>query len=292
MAVYPIIMSQSKFVHRDTLQYPYEERGLQFGDGVYEVIRIYNGKYYLLTEHIERLFRSLTAIKINLSFTKKEVINLLNNLLSKNSMVNDGIVYLQVTRGSAPRNHLFPKNTKPNFYAYVKDAARDLNKIEHGVSTITLPDTRWKYCYIKSLNLLPNILAKQEADDNDCHEAILYTEDKTVTECSASNVYLVKNKKIYTHPATESVLHGCVRLVVEKFAKELNIPFIEQSFTTDDIDSAEELFLTSSSSEIMPIIKVNNKHVGNGLPGPISKQLQQAYEIDAQITTQIQNDII
>lgn len=272
-----------KFVHRDSLNYPFEERGLQFGDGVYEVVRIYNGQYYLLDEHVDRLFRSAEAIKIELTFTKEECREYLLELLKRNKMDVDGKVYLQVTRGSATRDHVFPVDTPANIYAYVVKVPRPLGKLANGVGTITHPDVRWDYCYIKSLNLLPNVLAKQEAKENNCYEAILH-KDGVVTECSSSNVYLVKDGKIYTHPSSKNILHGCVRMRVEQFAKDLNIPFIEEPFTIGDIDEADELFLSSSTSEVLPIITVDDLKINDGSPGPITKKLQETYEKDAQIT--------
>lgn len=282
MSVYPIIMSQGKFTHKDSLTFPYEERGLQFGDGVYEVIRIYDGRLYLLDEHIDRLFRSLEAIQIEIPQTKDETKTLLKELITRNDMEQDGFIYLQVTRGSAARIHTFPENTTPNFYAYLKNQARNLEGIQNGVGAITLPDERWENCYIKSLNLLPNVLAKQTALEKGCYEAILHI-DERVTECGSSNVFLVKNEKIYTHPATNRILRGCVRIAVERFLNDLNIPFIEESFTLDDIHHADEMFLTSSMSEVLPIVLVDNKQIADGKPGDISRKLQKAYEKDAQI---------
>ena len=284
MSVYPIILSQNQFLHRDKLTYPYEERGLQFGDGVYEVISIYNGTYHLFEEHVDRLYRSLDAIKIKFPYEKEEFKSLLLELLEKNDMKSDGKVYLQVTRGSATRDHVFPENTEANVYAYVSDQARKLELLQNGVSTITQRDIRWENCYIKSLNLLPNVLAKQEAKENGCYEAILH-KDGLVTECSSSNVYLVKNGKIYTFPATKRILHGCVRILVERFAKELNIPFIEEGFELEDIPLADEMFLSSSTSEVMPIVNVDGKPINDGKPGKITRQLQALYEKDANITT-------
>lgn len=283
MSVYPIIMTQSSFTHRDNLKYPYEERGLQFGDGIYEVIRIYNGEYYLLQEHVDRLFRSTAAVKINLDVTKEEMTHLLLQLLERNKMTEDGKVYLQVTRGSAPRDHVFPEGVPANVYAYVQDLERNTEKINTGVPTITQRDVRWENCYIKSLNLLPNVLAKQEAKEKGCYEAILHR-DGIVTECSSSNVYMVKDGKIYTHPATNNILHGCVRMRVEKFANDLGVPFIEQSFSVEDIADADEMLLSSSTSEVMPIISVDNVKIADGKPGNITKQLQQAYMEDANIS--------
>ncbi|MBP1947398.1 D-amino-acid transaminase [Virgibacillus litoralis] len=282
MSVYPVIMSQTNFVHRDNLTYPYEERGLQFGDGVYEVIRIYNGKYYLLEEHINRLFRSAEAIKIELPFSKDEITTLLQELLEKNSMSTDGKLYMQASRGTAPREHTFPTDVPANVYAYMEDFPRNLKNLSDGVSTITRRDVRWENCYIKSLNLLPNVIAKQEAKENGSYEAILH-KDGVVTECSSSNVYLVKDGKVYTHPTTNNILHGCVRMRIEKFARDFDIPLIEEPFSISDIATADELFLSSSTSEVLPIVKVDNDTISNGRPGKITKRLQEAYELDANL---------
>src|SRR5699024_1918623 len=266
--------------NRDTLTYPFEERGLQFGDGIYEVIRIYQGSYYLITEHVNRLFRSAEAIKLDLPFSKQEITSLLHDLLTQNEMASDGIVYLQATRGSAPRTHAFPPDTPANVYAYVRDMPRKTKNLTNGASAITERDTRWENCYIKSLNLLPNVLAKQKAQENGSYEAILERDGK-VTECSSSNIYLVKDGKIYTHPATNRILHGCVRMRVEQFAADLDIPFVEQAFSVEDIANADELFLSISTSEIMPIVEVDSNQVADGLLGKTTQKLQSAYEKDA-----------
>lgn len=276
-------MSQGRFTHRDNLKFPYEERGLQFGDGVYEVIRIYEGKPYLFNEHIDRLYRSLEAIKINIKQSKDELKILLTELIERNHMNQDGFIYLQITRGSAKRIHTFPDDTTPNIYAYLRDQPRNLKDLENGVHAITLPDERWQNCYIKSLNLLPNILAKQTAAEENCYEAILHI-DGLVTECGSSNIFLVKDGKIFTHPATKRILHGCVRMAVQRFSKELHIPFIEEAFTLNDIHGADELFLTSSMSEVLPVVQVDNRFIADGKPGIISRKLQKAYEKDIELS--------
>lgn len=287
--MYTIILSQAKFIHKDALQFPLEERGLQFGDGVYEVIRIYHGKPYLLDEHVARLFRSLQAIQIRLNVTPGQIKQKLNQLIDANDMQEDGFIYLQITRGTAERNHPFPENAVPNFYAYIKQRERPIDLIENGVKTILLPDERWDNCYIKSLNLLPNVLAKQKAAEQDAYEAILHR-DGRVTEASSSNVFLVKDGTIYTHPEAKHILNGCVRTAIIRFTKQNDIPLIEQSFTKNDINEADELFLTSSLSEVMPIVQIDDQNVANGQPGPIAKKLQEAYESDAQISEQLVTD--
>lgn len=282
MSTYSIILSQDKFVHKDSLHFPYEERALQFGDGVYEVIRVYNGEPYLFESHVDRLYRSLAAIKINLKIEKETLSSLLKELIERNNVEEDCFIYLQVSRGSGTRIHHFPTDMEPNLYAYIQKQSRNIDNVTNGVRTIIVEDIRWKNCYIKSLNLLPNVLAKQTAMEEGCYEAILHLDGK-VTECGSSNVFLVKNGNIYTHPATNQILKGCVRIAVERFALDLNIPFIEEAFTIDDIHQADEMFLTSSMSEVSPIIEVDKKQIADGKPGEISRKLQKAYEIDAQL---------
>lgn len=280
MSHYPIILSQGKFVHKDSLLFPYEERGLQFGDGVYEVIRIYNGSLYLLDEHIKRLYNSLHAISISIEQPRDKMKQLLIQLVQKNDMTKDGFIYLQITRGSSERIHTFPEKILPNMYAYIHNKSRPYHELAKGVNVITHPDERWKNCYIKSLNLLPNILAKQVAIEKGCYEAILVNDSHIVTECCSSNIFLVKSNTIFTHPPTKSILHGCVRDAVIRFAKHLSIPIIEKAFLEKELFEADEVFLTSSISEILPIQSVNSKKIGNGKPGKITQKLQKAYEED------------
>lgn len=282
MSVHTIIMTQGNFLHRDSLNFPFEERGLQFGDGVYEVIRIYQGEYYLLTDHVNRFYCSLAAIDLSINQSKKELTALLNELLRKNKITSDAHVYLQVTRGSVARNPAYPEVNLPNIFAYVKGTPRPINQLNNGVTAITYPDERWNKSYIKSLNLLPNIIAKQKAKEHGAYEAILH-KSGDVTDCSFSNVFLIKDNMIFTHPANESILHGCVRNRVKYFSKNLEIPFHEKTFTLTDIKSADELFLTSSINEILPIIQVDNNLISTGQPGELTKKLQIAYQIDAKI---------
>ncbi|QDP39593.1 D-amino-acid transaminase [Radiobacillus deserti] len=281
MTVHSYVLSQQEFVDRHSLTYPFEERGLQFGDGVYEVIRVYNGDYYLKKEHVDRLFRSAEAVKIKLPFTKEELDANLRQLLSQNNVTDDAKVYLQATRGSATRDHAFP-TVEANFYAYVEDLPRPEDKLRNGVSAILRPDERWQNCYIKSLNLLPNVLAKQEAKEHGAYEAILHRDEK-VTECSSSNIYIVKKGTVYTHPETNQILHGCVRGRIKQLACQDNIPFVEAAFSVAQLMDADEVFVTSSTSEVMPIVHIEDQRIGDGKPGPITCKLQHAYAADAKI---------
>lgn len=270
-----IVLTQNGFINKNELHYPFEERGLQFGDGVYEVIRIYQGTTYLLDEHLARLFRSAQAIKLQLPFDHHDLKLRLLELIEVNEMQEDGKIYLQITRGSAKRDHLFP-NISINFHAYIEQLPRPLAALANGVKTITLPDQRWQNCYIKSLNLLPNVLAKQEAANHGAFEAILHR-DQLVTECSSSNIYIVKQKEIYTHPPTNQILHGCVRERLKVLATKLSISFHEQAFSLKELKQADEVFLTSSTTEVMPVVQVDHTTINNGFPGAVTQLLQKAY---------------
>lgn len=286
MTIYDNILTEKAFIHQDELNYPFEERGLQFGDGIYEVIRVYNGNFYLIDEHVDRLYRSAAAVKIEVPYSKEDLYEKLDQLLTKNEVSTDAKVYLQITRGSAPRDHAFPMDTKANLYAYVKDLPRATDLMKDGVTAISHEDVRWDWCYIKSLNLLPNVLAKQAAKEQSCFEAILHKNGE-VTECSSSNVYLVREGKVYTHPAKKNILHGCVRMRIEAFCNKEGIEFVEEPFRIEDLASADELFLTSSTAEIMPILKVDQQTIGKGLPGSVTQTLQKCYEKDAGIPSHL-----
>jgi len=277
MTLKPYVLTEKSFFLYQEVAYPLEERGLQFGDGVYEVVRIYHGKYFLLQEHIDRLYRSAEAIRLAVPFEKEDLIEKLEQLRKMNDVKEDAIVYLQVTRGSFPRAHAFPAENRPNLFAYIREMPRKLQEAENGVRAILTRDVRWEYCYIKSLNLLANVLAKQEAAERGAFEAIFYRDGK-ITEGSSSNIFLVQGGKVYTHPATERILNGITRMKVKQFCDLLHIPFIEEAFATEDIAKADEMFLTSTTASIIPIIQVEEQLIAGGKPGEVTRKLQAAYE--------------
>ncbi|GAB6004431.1 D-amino-acid transaminase [Geobacillus vulcani] len=285
MSVKPYVLTDRGIFRYEQVTYPMEERGLQFGDGVYEVVRLYNGIYVWLREHLDRLYRSAAAIRLSVPFGCEELIEQLEELRRLNDVQEDAILYLQMTRGSFPRNHAFPAENRPNLYAYIQPMARKTEEMTHGVRTILTKDVRWEYCYIKSLNLLPNVSAKQEAVERGAFEAILHR-DGVVTEGSSSNIFLVKNETVYTHPATARILNGIVRTKVKQFCAELGIPFVEEAFSTNDLAEADELFLTSTTSAIIPIIQVDETVIRSGAPGAVTKALQAAYRQATQRETQ------
>ncbi|KYD28713.1 D-amino-acid transaminase [Geobacillus icigianus] len=281
MSVKPHVLTERGVLRYEQVTYPMEERGLQFGDGVYEVVRLYNGTYIWLEEHLNRLYRSAAAIRLSVPFAPEELAARLEELRRLNDVHEDAILYLQVTRGSFPRAHAFPAENRPNLYAYIEPMARKRNEMTRGVHVIVTKDVRWEYCYIKSLNLLPNVLAKQEAIERGAFEAILHR-DGIVTEGSSSNIFLVKAGTVYTHPATERILNGIVRTKVKQFCGELGIPFMEEAFSVHDLAQADELFLTSTTSSIIPIIQVDDTTIGSGQPGAVTQSLQAAYQTATQ----------
>lgn len=266
-----------KIIERSEAKVDVEDRGYQFGDGVYEVIRVYNGKMFTVTEHLSRFVKSLGSIGITLPYTMEQLTKLLEELIAKNNL-QLGTIYMQITRGVAPRNHAFPsEKVSPSLVAYTKEAARPLDSLKMGVKTIVTEDIRWLRCDIKSLNLLGNLLAKQKAAEVGCFEAIQHR-SQDVTEGSSSNIFMVKNGMIFTHQSDNLILKGITKDVILQVCKRNSIPVEERTFTLDEFMDADEVFLSSTTAEVMPIIEVDGKKVGEGLPGPVTKRLQELFE--------------
>ncbi len=272
---YMNILFNDTLMRRSDCQVDIEDRGYQFGDGIYEVIRIYNGIPFTMAEHLKRLERSLNEISIKLPYPLSHIEKNIE-LLLKEDEIQDGIVYIQITRGSSARVHHFPSDVKPVVVAYTKTLARPKSQLEQGIKVITTEDIRWLRCDIKSLNLLGNVLAKQKAVEAGAIEAILHR-GETVTEGSSTNVMIVKDGAIYTHPVTNLILNGITREVVLQSAKELGIELKQETFTVGELLTADEVFMTSTTSEVTPIIQVNEAMIGEGVPGPITKKLQQSF---------------
>lgn len=253
-----------------------EERGLQFGDGVYEVIRIYKGSLHLLEPHLTRLYRSMDEIELTPSFSKAELITLLYDLIAKNQFEEDGTLYLQISRGVQSRSHPFSYNTNPTVYGYITKKERPSLWLEYGIRAISEPDVRWLRCDIKSLNLLPNVLANTKAERRGCKEA-LFIRNGIVTEGSHSNFFFVKNGTLYTHPANHLILNGIVRQYVLSLANTLNIPVQEELFSVRDVYSADECFFTGTTMEIMPMTHLDGNAIKSGKVGKFTKLLQKTF---------------
>lgn len=273
------VLFNTQVVKREQVTIDIEDRGYQFGDGVYEVVRIYGGRSYLMKEHMIRLERSASEISLTLPTHIEELEGKLEELIQLNE-VQDGIIYLQISRGVAPRAHGFPPpETRSSLIAYTKDFPRPLQQMKEGGKAILVEDIRWLRCDIKSLNLLGNVLAKQKAQDLQCLEAIQHR-NGTITEGSATNVCIINEGIISTHPATNLILDGITKNKVLELCTELKIPFKEEAFSIEQLMKADEVFITSTTNEITPIILIDGKEIGPGIPGPITVKLQQAFEDD------------
>lgn len=274
----PVILYNGDILEKDKVSISYEDRGYYFGDGVYEVFRIYNGHVFMKEAHFERLKRSAAAIKLGLHYTVTEIDRWIHQLLELDQL-KEGIVYLQLTRGIAPRTHTFPHDIKPSILAYCKPLDRPIVHVQKGIRAITLDDIRWHRCDIKSLNLIPNTMAKQEATERGVDDAILHR-NGTITECSASNILIVKNNALHTHPADHYILHGITREVVLRLAQELGIEIVLEPFQVSELLEADEALATGTTTEITPIIEVDHNPIGDGQPGKITRQLQAAFELE------------
>jgi D-alanine transaminase len=270
------------FIDIDEKVIPIQERGHQFGDGVYEVIRVYDGHPFMMEEHLDRFEMSAHEILLKMPLTRAEIKEIVAEGLQR-SGIKEAEIYIQVTRGIAARNHLFPD--VPAQLAMTIRQAKQIpaEKRRHGVSVTLLEDERWANCYIKSLNLLPNVIAKQKAVTNGHEEAVL-VRDGFVTEGSSSNVFAVKDGILYTTPATKRILHGITRSAVIACAGKLGIPVVEKEMDADFFLSADEAFYTSTSVEIMPIAKIDEKV----LPKErlVTNRLYEAYQTLYQAVTQ------
>lgn len=270
------VLINEHLVDEQDASVPYNDRGYVFGDGIYEYIRTYNNNIFTAKPHFERLLRSAKEIGLELKYNVEELTELIQELLAANGVVNGG-VYIQVTRGVAPRDHAFPTpSVEANVMAFTKTYDRPYKLLEEGINAITTEDIRWLRCDIKSLNLLGNVLAKERAVKYNAQEAIQHRGD-IVTEGSSSNVYAIKAGEIYTHPVNNYILNGITRMVIKDIAQEKGIPFNEGTFTVDFLRNADEIIVSSTSIEVMPVVKLDGEQVGDGEVGPITKSLQEGF---------------
>ncbi|NBI31199.1 D-amino-acid transaminase [Chengkuizengella marina] len=271
-----MILYNDLFLNKEEVHISYDDRGYYFGDGVYEVFRIYNGQLFEIEKHLQRLKRSCEETQITFPYTMEELQDKLYQLIQK-SFVQEGTLYLQITRGVAPRSHVIPENIKPVVLAYCNEVKRPLDKMQSGIKAITQEDIRWLRCDIKSLNLLPNTLAKQNAIKHEVDETIFHREG-IITECSASNIMIVKNGEIHTHPVNHLILNGVTRAVVLKLANQAGFTIKEQPFDFNQLKNADEVFITGTTVEIIPIISIDQQKVSNGKPGEFTRELQRLFE--------------
>lgn len=264
-----------------------EDRGYQFSDGVYEVCGIRNGRFMDEALHLERLERSLAELRIAMPLSLAALRHILREVVRRNRLSN-GLVYLQVTRGVAPRDHPFPaSHVPPALVVTAKrlNEARIAAAVAKGVAVATMPDLRWARRDIKSVSLLPNILAKQAAREAGAYEAWLVDADGFVTEGSSTNAWIVdRDGRLVTRPASHAILNGVTRRVLLETAKAEGIEVIERPFTPQEAKSAREAFISASSAIIIPVVRIDGEPVGNAEPGSLTLRLREAYERVGRLT--------
>jgi D-alanine transaminase len=252
-----------------------EDRGLQFGDSVYEVIAVFNRHFLDLEPHLWRLRRNLASIRIE-GAPGEAALEAIARRLVAMARLTEGLLYLQVTRGTARRDHGFPANARPTLIATARafDFRPRLAQQQDGIAVASLPDQRWLRGDIKSTNLLGAVLAKQEARETGAFEAMLHLPDGTVTEGGSTNFWLVDDDgALVTPPLSNRLLGGIMRQTVLRLAREAQMSVIERPFTLAESRSARELFLTSTTAPVLPVVRLDGDAVADGRPGPIARRL-------------------
>jgi D-alanine transaminase len=253
-----------------------EDRGFNFADGIYEVIKYYGGKPFRYSDHLERLRRSLREIRIDFDeFDQMETV--FQTLLKQNGLANqEAGIYLQITRGSRTRIHHFPENISPTVYSTVFPFTSKWDQLENGVKVITTEDIRWHRCDIKSISLLPNVLAAEDAHIQNAVEAI-FIRNGIVTEGSHSSFMAVKNGVVYTHPDSNLILPGITKKVVMEICKANNIKMVEEGIQATELGAINEMMIVGTGSEVTPVIQIDEIPVGNGNPGPVTLFIQKKF---------------
>jgi D-alanine transaminase len=257
-----------------------EDRGYQFADGVYEVCEIRHGVIVDLTQHLDRLGRSLSELRIAWPMARNALVHVIRQVVLRNRVKN-GMFYLQVTRGVAKRDHVFPaSNTKPSLVITAKStnpaiiAAKNAN----GIKAITLPDNRWDRVDIKTVGLLPNALARQAAKEKGAQEAIFVDGDGMITEGAATNVWMVDSDgTLLTRPAEHGILKGITRTTLLEVAKHLGISVREEHFSVEKMKNAREVFITAATSICFPVVEIDGQVVANGHPGIVSQKIREIF---------------
>jgi D-alanine transaminase len=271
-----LAMVDDRLVPAEALDAAHFDRGLYFGDGVYEVLRSYEGKLFALDEHMARFAASLAAVRI----TNIDIDTIRRRVEQAFAVAKlpNAKIYFHVTRGSAPRNHTWDPNLKPNFFLTVSEAADSQPEKARGIAVGTEPDLRWKRCDIKSLNLLPNILARQAAADKGFDEAILVDEAGFITEGAGSAFFAIIQRALQTAPLSANVLPSITRQFVVKAAANIGLAIREQSLTVPQAAGAEEMFIAVTTKDIVPVVRFNDTVIGDGTPRSRTKALMTEFQ--------------
>lgn len=255
-----------------------EDRGYQFSDGVYEVCEVRDRHLIDLVPHLDRLERSLSELRIDWPVDRRVLPGLMREVVRRNGVMH-GLVYVQVTRGEAPRDHVFPANAKPALVITAKPTSLEAGeaKRDRGISVITVAENRWDRVDIKSVSLLPNVLARQQAKDVGAAEAWFVGDDGIVHEGAATNAWIVKDGVIRTRHAERGILRGITRATVMRVAEQLQMRVVEEGFSVEEAKAADEAFATAASTVVMPVVAIDGAVVGDGKPGPVTMRIREAF---------------
>ena len=266
------------FTRADEAKISVFDRGFIFGDGIYEVVPVYRGKPFRMAEHLDRLDRSLQALRIASPRSREEWIALVEELVRR-SPTSTCVVYLQVTRGVCKRDHAFPAgDITPTVFGMVTELKRPGRELrDQGVRMISVPDERWLHCEIKSISLLGNVLARQQAADAGVDEAIQFR-DGFLTEGSSSNIWVVSGGKLLAPPRDNLILEGIRYGLMMELAEEVGVAFEARRISRAEVEAADEILVTSASKEVLPVTELDGKPVADGQPGPVYRKLQAAYD--------------
>ncbi len=270
------VFLNGEFVPYEDASISPEDRGFNFADGLYEVIRVYNGRTFCMREHLERLYSGAEELEMDIPYSYSDFVDISKQLLESNRL-KEAMIYLQITRGVAPRSHPLPQQSEPTTFMFVRGASGPSEDIiNNGVSVITQPDNRWGLCHIKTVGLLPNCIARTRAERQGAFEA-LFVRDGFVTEATARTAFCVRDGVMYTHPLA-NILPSITRLCILRLAEENDWPLREQAVPVQQFIGADEIFIGGTVTEIVPVVKVDGQNVGDGKPGPVYRQVYQAYQ--------------
>lgn len=272
-----LAMVQDEVMPLEQLNPAFLDRGLYFGDGVYEVMRSYNGRLFGFEEHMERFARSLREIEIN-NVDMAEIRRKVLDCFEKAGIKPNAKVYFHITRGSGPRNHAASPDMKPNFLLMVQPLPDATGQKANGIRVSTYPDQRWKRCDIKSLNLLPNVLATMDAKRKGCEEAILVNDDGFITEGASSAFFGIVDGKLRTTPLGPNILPSVTRKYIFMCAKAIGLPIEEKSLTPAEAKKAQELIMGVTTRDVVPIVEFDGAKIADGKPGPITRRLEKQFQ--------------
>jgi len=275
----PVVYVNDQYLPLSQAKVSVLDRGFVFGDGIYEVVPIYHHKPFRMQEHLDRLDRSLRKIEIAAPMDRAQWQALIDTLLSKQPPMATAMVYIQVTRGVAKRDHAFPNPpVKPTVFAMVAPMTPPGEQLRtEGVRAVSIEDIRWLHCDIKSVSLLGNVLAKQAAIKAGVEEVIQFR-NGTMTEGAACNVWMVEDGKVYGAPKDHQVLEGIRYGLFESLCQQCGIEFLLEPISQARVNNAQELMVSSATREVLPVVQLDGKPVGHGKPGPVYGRLRQAYD--------------